>query len=137
MIFILGLLEGQSGLGKTTFFKTLFPEHIDAPSKTLKEAELPLKTEKITNYKFEMDSEDCNRVLIEAIDTPGFDDDYPAKERAQELLKYIEKTFDDVFDEEQRIHRNPKFEEHRIHALLYFIEPTGLGYSRESYRMLI
>lgn len=43
------------------------------------------------------------------------------------LLKFLEKQFDEVFEEEQRIHRNPKFEEHRVHALLYFLEPTALG----------
>lgn len=47
--------------------------------------------------------------------------------RADTLLQYLEKTFDDVFEEEQRIRRNPKFEDHRIHALLYFVEPTSLG----------
>ena len=47
--------------------------------------------------------------------------------RANKLLEFIEGTFDEVFAEEQRIRRNPKFEEHRVHALLYFIEPTTLG----------
>lgn len=39
----------------------------------------------------------------------------------------MEAAFDEVFEEEQRIHRNPKFEERRIHAMLYLIEPTALG----------
>jgi cell division control protein 11 len=43
------------------------------------------------------------------------------------LFSYIEEVYNAVFEEEQRIHRNPKFEEHRVHALLYFIEPTALG----------
>ena len=47
--------------------------------------------------------------------------------RAEKLLKYLEGTFDEYFEEEQRVHRNPKYEEHRIHSLLYLIEPTGLG----------
>lgn len=42
-------------------------------------------------------------------------------------MQHLEGTFDEVFEEEQRIHRNPKFEEHRIHALLYLLEPTSLG----------
>lgn len=32
-----------------------------------------------------------------------------------------------MFEEEQRIHRNPKFQEHRVHALLYLFEPTSAG----------
>lgn len=47
--------------------------------------------------------------------------------RARMLLEFLERQFDKVFEEEQRIHRNPKFEEHRVHALLYFLEPTALG----------
>lgn len=47
--------------------------------------------------------------------------------RAELLLAFLEKQFDEVFEEEQRIHRNPKFEEHRVHALMYFLEPTALG----------
>jgi len=89
--------------------------------------EFPKKTEEITKYEFENEAEDGTRLKIEAYDTPGYDDDVPASTRATQLLQHIQQSYDDVFEEEQRIHRNPKFEEHRIHALLYFIEPTGLG----------
>ena len=44
----------------------------------------------------------------------------------KKILKFIEGTFDEVFEEELRVRRNPKFEEHRVHALLYLLEPTGL-----------
>lgn len=84
-----------------------------------------------------MEADDGVRVLMEALDTPGFDDDIPAKVRAEELLSHIENTFDEVFEEEQRIHRNPKFEEHRIHALAYFIEPTGLGLKDVDYEFMM
>jgi cell division control protein 11 len=77
-----------------------------------------------------MEAADGNRLLVEAIDSPGYDDDVAAEQRAKEVLAYIENSFDEVFDEEKKISRNPKFEEHRIHALLYFIEPTGLGLKR-------
>lgn len=76
-----------------------------------------------------MEATEGTRLLIEAIDTPGYDDDTSAESRAKQALAYIEKSFDQVFEEEQKIRRDPKFEEHRIHALLYLIEPTGLGYS--------
>ena len=41
-------------------------------------------------------------------------------------MEFIESTYDEVFEEESRVRRNPKFEEHRVHAVLYLIEPTGL-----------
>lgn len=88
----------------------------------------------------ELEPESGVRLLIDAIDTPGYGDKIDPKDqypllkafwrlnlRAETLLQYLEKTYDDVFEEEQRIRRNPKFEDHRIHALLYFLEPTSLG----------
>lgn len=123
------MVAGQSGLGKTTFLKTLFGENVAAPAEKFEGCETDFfrETEAITPYVFDMESEDGARILMEAIDTPGFNDDCPAGSRAKELLAYIEQAYDEIFEEEQRIHRNPKFEEHRIHALVYFIEPTGLG----------
>lgn len=41
-------------------------------------------------------------------------------------MSFVEHTYDEVFEEESRVRRNPKFEEHRVHAILYLIEPTGL-----------
>ena len=84
----------------------------------------------------EMEADDGVRILVEAIDTPGFNDDFQHDFRAKQLLEYIENTFDEVFEEEQRVHRNPKFEEHRIHALLYFIEPTGLSLKDSDYQLM-
>merc|ERR1712169_123416 len=35
--------------------------------------------------------------------------------------------FDDIVAEESRIKRNPRFRDNRVHAMLYFITPTGHG----------
>ncbi len=43
----------------------------------------------------------------------------------QEISQYLEKQFDWVLAEESRIKRNPRFRDNRVHALLYFISPTG------------
>lgn len=48
------------------------------------------------------------------------------------LRKHIESAYNEVFEEEQRIRRNPKFEEHRVHVLLYLID----GCSRDGVRDL-
>lgn len=37
----------------------------------------------------------------------------------------MERQYDDILAEESRIRRNPRFRDNRIHALLYFIPPTG------------
>jgi septin family protein len=42
-----------------------------------------------------------------------------------EIVAYLEKQYDDILAEESRIKRNPRFRDNRVHALLYFIAPTG------------
>jgi len=46
----------------------------------------------------------------------------------QEIVGYLERQYDDILAEESRIKRNPRFRDNRIHALLYFIPPTGHAY---------
>ena len=43
----------------------------------------------------------------------------------QEIVGYLERQYDDILAEESRIKRNPRYREARVHALLYFIPPTG------------
>lgn len=40
-------------------------------------------------------------------------------------MNYIEKQYDDVLGEESKIKRTPKTVDTRVHAMLYFISPTG------------
>lgn len=42
-------------------------------------------------------------------------------------MGYLERQYDDVLAKESRIKRNPRFRDNRVHALLYFITPTGHG----------
>lgn len=136
------MVAGQSGLGKTTFLATLFEEHLQPPLENAPERasafNIYAPTDYIKTYVFELsegvgqnitqdDSIPHERLFIEAIDTPGFSDDVDPEVRLSEIKTHLENAFDEVFDEEQRVHRNPKFEEHRVHVLLYFLEPTGLG----------
>lgn len=44
-----------------------------------------------------------------------------------EIVGHLERQYDDILAEESRIKRNPRFRDNRIHALLYFITPTGHG----------
>lgn len=45
-----------------------------------------------------------------------------------EIVGYLERQYDDILAEESRIKRNPRFRDNRVHAMLYFITPTGHGY---------
>ena len=48
--------------------------------------------------------------------------------RFREIAGYLERQYDDILAEESRIKRNPRFRDNRVHALLYFIPPTGHSY---------
>lgn len=43
-------------------------------------------------------------------------------------MNYLERQYDDILAEQSRIKRNPRFKDNRVHALLYFIPPTGHAY---------
>ena len=126
------MVAGQSGLGKTSFLATLFEDHLQPPleasSDRPSQFHIYAPTDFIKTYSFEMEGDESgDRLFVEAIDTPGFSDDIDPEVRLKEIQSHLEQAFDEVFAEEQRVRRNPKFEEHRVHALLYFVEPTGLG----------
>lgn len=123
------MVVGKQGLGKTTLLKTIFESSItpklegeDKPN----QFNVFAPTDSIQVHSLEIDDEEGNHLQIDAIDTPGFSDDVDPEEVCNKIMNFVEKTYDEVFEEESRVRRNPKFEEHRVHAILYLIEPTGL-----------
>lgn len=82
------------------------------------------------------------RIALTIVDTPGFGnnidnefayvlnplwDDLRANFACsfQEIVGHLERQYDDILAEESRIKRDPRFRDNRVHALLYFIPPTG------------
>jgi len=65
------------------------------------------------------------RISLTIVDTPGFGDNIDNEFAFQEIVGYLERQYDDILAEESRIKRNPRFRDNRVHALLYFIPPTG------------
>lgn len=43
----------------------------------------------------------------------------------KEISTYLERQYDDILAKESRIKRDPRYRDNRVHALLYFIPPTG------------
>lgn len=72
--------------------------------------------------------EDGVRLVLNVIDTPGFGDGIDNRGQFQHLLLFLEQQYDEVLLEETRIKRNPKFQDNRVDAILYFIQPTGHAY---------
>jgi cell division control protein 11 len=136
------MIVGTSGLGKTSFVNTLFNEQVAPISHvmgdgqglaesmggtvlTMAELEKPVPVSFIP-YTIERE-EFGTKMAMTIIETPGFGDSLYNEAGCDTILKYIETQFDHVLEEESRIKRNPKFQDTRIHVLLYFIAPTGHG----------
>lgn len=120
------MIVGSSGMGKSTFVNTLCEKTTLAPKdygNAAEKAAAP-KTVRITPVSVELE-EDGVKLNLTVIDTPGFGDNINNEPAFQDILGYIEKQYDDVLAEECRIKRNPKFLDNRVHALLYFLPPTG------------
>ncbi|KAI9154867.1 Septin [Paramyrothecium foliicola] len=66
-------------------------------------------------------------VSLTIVDTPGFGDDIDNEASFAKIVGYLKKQHDDHLLEESRIKRNPRFRDNRVHAMLYFITPTGHG----------
>ena len=64
------------------------------------------------------------RLKLTVVDTPGFGDFVNNSSAWQPILANIAMRYDAYLDQENRVNRT-KMVDNRIHACLYFIEPTG------------
>ncbi|KAF9173913.1 hypothetical protein BGX21_008260 [Mortierella sp. AD011] len=119
------MVVGASGLGRTTFINTLCDADV-VPKRECDEPEMAHVEEsiKIKPYTVELD-EDGVKISLTIVDTPGFGDMIDNEYCFQEILGYLERQYDDILSEESRIKRDRRFRDNRVHALLYFIAPTG------------
>ncbi|KAG0742000.1 hypothetical protein G6F57_010971 [Rhizopus arrhizus] len=114
-----------TGTGRTTFVNTLCDSNVlskkicDNPEDAHHEPGINIKPVSI-----ELD-EDGVRISLTIVDTPGFGDNIDNERCFKEIVGYLERQYDDILAEESRIKRNPRFRDNRVHALLYFISPTG------------
>ncbi|KAF7306691.1 hypothetical protein MIND_00460800 [Mycena indigotica] len=119
------MVVGASGTGRTTFVNTLCESEVlthkvsDDPETAHIEVGVKIKP---VNVELE---EDGVRIALTIVDTPGFGDNIDNEAAFQEIMGYLERQYDDILAEESRIKRNPRFRDNRVHALLYFIPPTG------------
>ncbi|KAL8670438.1 MAG: hypothetical protein Q9168_005019 [Polycauliona sp. 1 TL-2023] len=120
---------GASGTGRTTFVNTLCGKRVlqgkDADDPSNAHIEEGVRIKPVT-VELELD-EEGTRVSLTIVDTPGFGDQIDNEASFSEIVGHLERQYDDILAEESRIKRNPRFRDNRVHALLYFITPTGHG----------
>lgn len=114
------MVLGQCGTGKSTFVNTLCDEDV-VPTNRAAPAELLLEETTARIY------EGGTQISLDITMAPGFGDFIDNKATTGKVVEYIDKQFEKMLSEECRIQRNPKSKDTRIHAVLYFIRPTGKG----------
>lgn len=118
---------GESGLGKTTFINTLFQTTLKPVDlQQQKRRQLPIKRTVEIDIARAILEEKNFQLRVNIIDTPGFGDNVNNKRAWQPLIDFIDDQHDSFMRQEQQPYRDVKFDL-RVHAVLYFIKPTGHG----------
>ena len=129
------LCVGKSGLGKTTLINSLFNQEfndnddinnqsIENDNNEYEDTDDDPKALVKINTKSAVIEENGVTLKLTVIETPGFGDHINNNESWKPIIDEINHRFDLYLDQENKINRTP-FDDMRIHACLYFIEPTG------------
>ena len=116
------MVVGETGLGKSTLINTLFNTNL-VPSGEERSVEEPAKTVSIETISADIEENEV-RLRLNIIDTPGFGDCINNSEAWDPILQTIEARMDSYLEQENRVNRS-RIVDNRVHALLYFIQPTG------------
>lgn len=123
-VHLLTDFQGDSGLGKSTLVNTLFNSTL-YPVKEKKAPSLDILPKTISIESISADIEENGvRLRLNVIDTPGFGDFVNNEEAWRPIIDNIEHRFDAYLDAENKINRR-NVVDNRVHACLYFIQPTG------------
>lgn len=118
------MVVGESGLGKSTLVNTLFNASLYSP----KNASGPTSVEVPQTVNISAISADIEengvRLRLNVVDTPGFGDFVNNEDSWKPILECIESRFDAYLEAENKPHRT-NIIDNRIHACIYFIQPTG------------
>lgn len=118
------MVVGRSGLGKSTLVNTLFSAPLVETQGRRDAAEPVEKTTEI-KVKSHVLLENNVRLNINVIDTPGFGDQLNNEKCWEPLVKYIKEQHSQYLRKELTAQRERHFKDTRVHAILYFIPPSG------------
>ncbi|KAJ7220226.1 Septin [Mycena pura] len=117
------MVVGESGLGKSTLINTLFNSTICVPRVPLHPAEERPTTVAIENIQADIEEKGI-RLRLTVVDTPGFGDFVNNSASWDPILQTIEQRFEAYLAQEHSVRRS-KIVDTRVHACIYFIQPTG------------
>lgn len=117
------MVVGESGLGKSTLINTLFNTTLYQPKEPLPPSAERPKTVAIESISADIE-ENGVRLRLTVVDTPGFGDFVNNDDSWKPIVEDIEARFDSYLEHENKVNRQ-KTLDNRVHACLYFIQPTG------------
>ncbi|PRT52484.1 Cell division control protein 3 [Wickerhamiella sorbophila] len=119
------MVVGESGLGKTTLLTTLFETRLQGgDSQSAVRADGDLKST-VDIKPFTADLEENGvKLRLTVIDTPGFGDYVNNSNSWKPIIDEIDGRYDQYLEAENSVNRS-RIPDNRVHACLYFIEPTG------------
>lgn len=117
------MVVGESGLGKSTLISTIFNMPLYPPRSPRDPAAESPKTVDIQTVNAQIE-ENGVRLNLTVIDTPGFGDFVNNTESWKPIIEDIDQRFDSYLEDENKVNRTTIID-NRIHACVYFIQPTG------------
>ncbi|KAJ3231427.1 hypothetical protein HDU81_003773 [Chytriomyces hyalinus] len=117
------MVVGESGLGKTTFINTLFTALMrDYKRPEQRFAKQLDRTVQIDVVRADIEEKGFN-VRLSVIDTPGFGDYANNTDCWVPIVQFLDEQHQHILNHETVPNR--KTDDLRVHACLYFIQPTG------------
>ncbi|KAK9478062.1 Septin-domain-containing protein [Lipomyces japonicus] len=118
------MVVGQTGLGKSTLINTLFASHLLDSKGRLSPSEPVRQTTEIQTISHSIE-ENGVRLNLNIVDTPGYGDQVNNERCWEPIVKHIKDQHSAYLRKELTAQREKIIFDTRIHATLFFIQPSG------------